>query len=178
MVRFLFAAPACMILATAAAGAITSLGLSQSAPSKWETAQFALAPSAPPSDAKDRAVRPTTSRILHQANDGLFYTSALINGHPIRFIVDSGSSVVVLNDADAVRAGVNDDGFARVAVQTAGGDTGMKLVTLNRVTVAGQSIQHVDAAIMGTGLRVSLMGQSVLSRLHLVQFKNDELRLN
>jgi aspartyl protease family protein len=178
MVRFLLASPACMILATAAAGAMTSLGLGQSVPPKLATAQFAVTSSGSQREANGRAEHETTPRVLHQASDGLFYTSALINGHPVRFIVDSGSSVVVLNDADAARAGVNDDGLARVAVQTAGGDTGMKLITLSHVTVAGQSIQHVDAAIVGTGLRTSLMGQSVLSRLRSVQFKNNELRFN
>jgi len=178
MVRYLLAAPACAILATAAAGAITSLGISEPAQSRLATAEFAMATPDTDVDAPRIPVGRPAQRVLHQAGDGLFYTQALINGHPVRFIIDTGSSVVVLNDADAARTGVRSDKLSHVSVQTAGGDTGMQMTKLRRVTIAGQTVEHVDAAIVGSGLKVSLMGQSVLSRLESVQFKKNELRLN
>ena len=178
MVRFLLAAPACMILATAAAGAITSLGLGEAAPPKSATAEFATTAPAAQGEATTSAIMRRTPRVVHQAGDGLYYTQALINGQPVRFIIDTGSSVVVLNAADAARTGVKGDSQSPIHVQTAGGDTGMLTTTLRQVTIAGQSINNVDAAIVGPGLKISLMGQSVLSRLESVQFRKTELRLN
>jgi aspartyl protease family protein len=178
MVRYLLAAPACAILAIAAAGAATSLTADQRDLPQMATSASAVVPIKSTIAEPDNLSGMQAGHVVHQAGDGLFYAQALINGQPVRFIVDTGSSVVVLNEADAKRTGVQSEGMSQVMVQTASGETGMQMTKLNSVSIAGQTINRVDAAIVSRGLKVSLLGQSVLSRLDSVQIIKDELRLN
>lgn len=54
------------------------------------------------------------------ADDGHFWVDARINGHPLRFMVDSGASETTVSKSFAVAAGVPVDG-RRSVVETAGG---------------------------------------------------------
>lgn len=134
-------------------------------------------------DLVDLAVPPAAvaggdaSSVAQQADDGLFYIQADVNGTPVRFVVDTGASVVVLSGADAARAGVHPGGSG-VSVETAGGSTGMHRATIGNVGIAGQTIRNVEAAVMPRGLEVSLLGQSVLSKLQSVTLKGGRMQLN
>jgi len=110
--------------------------------------------------------------------DRLFYVSALVNGKPVRFLVDTGSSLVILTEADARQAGVDDLGSPALHVETASGASAMRAANLKRVDLAGQVIHNVDGAIVDGNLKVSLLGQSVLSKLRSVRFAGNRLELN
>lgn len=131
------------------------------------------ASSAPPS-AAGRSVM--TGRGIRRARNGLFYVEALVNGTPIRFVVDSGSSIVVLSRTDADRAGVA-VGAGDSLLQTAGGVTAMRPAVVARMTVAEHRLRDVEAAVVDGGIDVSLLGQSALSRLEAVNFSGDRLDL-
>jgi aspartyl protease family protein len=138
-------------------------------------------PIAPPTGADLLVDRPERApqRVLHNATgDRLFYVTAQVNGNPVRFLVDTGSSVVILTETDARHAGVRDLGSPPMRVETASGASAMRAVNLERVDLAGQSIHNVDGAIVDANLKVSLLGQSVLSRLRSVRFAGDKLELN
>lgn len=114
----------------------------------------------------------------HRAKDGLFYVTALVNGAKIRFLVDTGANMVVLTEADALRAGlppVNPE--SRVMIETAAGLSRVDRVTLNRVSVAGRDLRDVDAAVSQHGLKVSLLGQNLLSRLGSVTISGNSILL-
>ena len=114
-----------------------------------------------------------SSRTIERSRDGLFYVDATVNGAPVRFVVDSGASVIVLSAADAARAAVSArDG---VSVETAGGAAAMRRAQIRQVVLAGRTLSDVDAAIVSQDLPVSLLGQSALSRLKSVTFKGDQL---
>ncbi len=117
-------------------------------------------------------------RDLWQADDGLFYTEALVNGTPIRFIVDTGASVVVLTESDAATAQLAADGSEGMRVATAGGTASMRRVKVREIKIAGSAVTGVDAAVVGGDLKVSLLGQNVLSRLNSVTITGGRLRLN
>lgn len=117
-------------------------------------------------------------KVFRQADDGLFYVDAQVNGRSVRFVIDTGSSVVVLTRADALRVGVEPGPTASVKLETAGGSSNMRWATLDRILLAGQRVTKVDAAIVDSDLPVSLMGQSMLSRLDSVQMAQGVLRLN
>lgn len=121
------------------------------------------------------AVAPKRTLIVEQAGDGLFYVEAKVNGAPVQFVVDTGSSVVILSAGDAARAGVGAD--APVAVETAGGAAAMRRARIDRVVLAGRMLSSVDAAIVNKNLNVSLLGQSALSQLGSVTFKGRRLEL-
>ncbi|WP_375401958.1 TIGR02281 family clan AA aspartic protease [uncultured Sphingomonas sp.] len=113
--------------------------------------------------------------IVEQADDGLFYITVRVNDASIQFVVDTGASVVVLSARDAARAGVLAAGS--VAVDTAGGVSSMRRARIERVVLAGQTMQGVDAAIVDRHLETSLLGQSALSQLGSVTFRKTRLEL-
>jgi aspartyl protease family protein len=114
-----------------------------------------------------------------RSRDGLFYVTAIVNGVAVRFVVDTGATVVVLTADDARRTGlaVNANDFSGQA-STANGRAAMARVKLNDVVVGTRRDQAVDAAVVQGGLNVSLLGQSWLSRLQSVTITGDRMLLN
>lgn len=162
MLRFVLVLPALAIVSVAAAGHVRSLGAPKANLVKV--------------DGERRAGAPSTT--LQRQRDGLYYVNARVNDVPVRFIVDTGSSVVVLNAADTRRVGLANSEGTRVRVETAGGPSTMRLARIDSVGIAGQSLRDVEAAVMGTGLETSLLGQNVLSELDSVRIERGTLRLN
>lgn len=115
---------------------------------------------------------------VQRAADGLFYIEARINGAPVRFLVDTGATMIVLTKADAARAGVlpHIAAFNDLA-STAGGDTTMARVRLDRVAVAGSLDFDVPAAVAGDGLRVSLLGASWFTQIASLTIAGDRMVL-
>lgn len=118
------------------------------------------------------------SHEITRSADGLFYLTAIVNGAPVRFLVDTGASIVVLRPEDAASAGiaVGEDGFTASA-STANGKTAMARVTLDEVVVGDTRSQSVEAAVVRHNLPVSLLGQSWLSRLGSLTISGDRLRI-
>ena len=114
-----------------------------------------------------------------RSQDGLFYVTAVVNGAPVRFIVDTGATVVVLTPDDARRVGIAVDAtdFTGKA-NTANGNAAMARVKLSEVVVGATRKEAVEAAVVGQGLHVSLLGQSLLSRLSSVTIQADRMVLN
>jgi len=160
---------------TLLASAGVSLGM-PAAPSPAERRFVLDAPPAP--SAGHRPPRTRGVRVFTRAGDGLFYVNAMVNGAPVRFVVDTGSNVVVLTRRDAARIGMPSTDAGSVAMQTVGGATRMHSGTVDRIEIAGQSIENVDAAMVENGLNVSLLGQSALSQLDSIRFAGDRLELN
>ncbi len=135
------------------------------------TAPAAALPAAAATPDRAPPHRPT---VIEQAGDSLFYVEARVNGVPVQFVVDTGSSVVLLSSADAARAGVSAKGA--VAVDTAGGASPMRRARIDQVVLAGRSMSGVDAIVSGD-LKVSLLGQSALSQMGSVTLRDRRLEL-
>jgi aspartyl protease family protein len=114
-------------------------------------------------------------RQLQRGPDGHFYADAQVNGTTIRFMVDTGASVVVLTHADAQRAGLQLPAERAMAMGV-GGPIEIIPVTLDRVAVGGIEARGVQAAVADT-LPVSLLGQSYLQRLGSVEIRGDTMVL-
>ncbi|QUT05647.1 TIGR02281 family clan AA aspartic protease [Sphingobium phenoxybenzoativorans] len=120
---------------------------------------------------------PSELKALRES-DGLFYVTAHVNGQPLRFLVDTGASVVVLTGADARAIGLNlNDKHYNSSVQTVGGNTDMAWTTLDHVKIAGRDVQNLKAAVVKTGLGVSLLGQNALVQLGSVTIEGDHIRM-
>jgi aspartyl protease family protein len=117
-------------------------------------------------------------RTIVREDDGLFYINAQVNGMPVRFVVDTGSNVVVLTQRDAVRVGMAPSATTSAEMRTVGGATRMRSGTVARIDIAGQSLKNVDAATVEGGLGVSLLGQSALSQMQSITFAGDRLEMN
>lgn len=109
--------------------------------------------------------------------DGQFHLIADIGGHPVRFLIDTGSDGVALSEADAASVGITIDSSAFTPVARTASGTGMGAhVQLAHIEVAGQDLSDVDALVL-RGLGVSLLGQSVLRRIGSVTVVGDRMTI-
>lgn len=112
-------------------------------------------------------------------SNGHFEVEALVNGTNVRFLADTGASVVVLTEEDALRIGIDLDQLRyAVPVQTANGSTTAALVHLENVSVGTIEVDNVRALVARPDqLATSLLGMSFLSRLSSFQIRGDQLVL-
>ncbi len=101
-----------------------------------------------------------------RAADGHYWAEARIDGRPVRLMVDTGASRVVLTRADAAALGIEPSAPAySTTLATAAGPVRAAPVRLKTVAVAGARVDHVDALVVEHGLPHSLLGMSYLGRL-------------
>lgn len=115
------------------------------------------------------------SQELQRAGDGHFYAEAQVNGARIRFLVDTGASIVALTPADAQRAGIALPSERSKAIG-AGGEVEVMPVTLDRIAIGSLSANQVRGAV-APHLPVSLLGQSFLSQVGSVEIRGDRMVL-
>ncbi|MBC8338306.1 MAG: TIGR02281 family clan AA aspartic protease [Rhodospirillales bacterium] len=85
---------------------------------------------------------------------------------PIRFLVDTGASDVVLSPSDARRLGFDVDGLAFTRrYRTANGTVFGAPVRIERITISGLSLDGVRGSVNGAPMGRSLLGMSFLGRL-------------
>lgn len=97
---------------------------------------------------------------------GHFVVEARVNGEPIRFLVDTGASDVVLSPADARRVGINPNALSYTRrYNTANGVVEGAPITLNRVNIGGIELEDVRASVNRAEMPGSLLGMSFLGRL-------------
>lgn len=113
-----------------------------------------------------------------RAEDGLFYAIGIVNGVPVRFLVDTGASTIVLTAQDAERIGVKPaEEHFRESAETANGQAQMALVTLESLAVGKVQSSQISAAVVRDGLGVSLLGQNWLSQLASLTISGDRMVL-
>ncbi|MGB0747996.1 MAG: retropepsin-like aspartic protease family protein [Magnetospiraceae bacterium] len=110
--------------------------------------------------------------------DGHFHVEAFVNNTPIRFLVDTGASVVVLSQADAARLGYDpqDLRFSHVA-ETANGRITMAPLRLSEVRIGDIRVGNVRAAVNGAPMNVSLLGMSFFNEIGGFSMSGDSLTL-
>lgn len=113
--------------------------------------------------------------IVDRATDGLFYIDGSINDVPIKFAIDTGASVVVLNANDAERIGLKSERSSTHRIRTAAGYSAMKWSHADNLMIAGKRLGKIDVAVMEGGPTVSLLGLNAISRLETVMIKNNQL---
>jgi aspartyl protease family protein len=133
------------------------------------TVAVAAAPAAAP------AGNSVAGRALTRSSDGHFYTEAQVNGAHIRFMVDTGASMVALTAADAQRAGIALPA-ERAQALGAGGAIEIIPVTIERIALGPIEARDVRGAV-ADALPVSLLGQSFLGRIGSVEIRGDTMVL-
>lgn len=117
--------------------------------------------------------------LVYRANgQGHVVVDGVVNGTPVRFLVDTGATMVVLTMRDAAATGLgrNDLNFT-MQTSTANGVARAAPVTLREVRLGQLSIDDVPAAV-AENLGISLLGQSFLTRLDSYQMHDGVLTLN
>lgn len=99
---------------------------------------------------------------------GHFITSGTINGNSVRFMVDTGASLIALSSVEAKRLGVNYLAGSRALSQTASGVIPVYRVKLDTVRVGDITVNNVDAVVIeGDKLPLALLGMSFLNRMEM-----------
>jgi aspartyl protease family protein len=110
---------------------------------------------------------------------GHFLTEARINGQHVNFMVDTGASVVAVNESSAARFGLYPSrGEFTANVTTANGTIKGARARLAMVDVGGLVLRDVDALVLpDEALSENLLGLSFLSRLKRFEYSNGQMVL-
>lgn len=123
------------------------------------------------------SVRPV---VIDRASDGHFWINGFVAGDRVRFLVDTGASMVVLSPQDARRLGFDlwqEEYTGRV--QTPGGELRAAMVVLPEIEIGDRIIIYqVRAAVLAEGNGPSLLGQSFLRHLSGIQIDGDRMILS
>lgn len=114
--------------------------------------------------------------VIERAPDNHFYAEAQVNGARLRFMVDTGASIIVLTRADAQRAGIAQGSYSARATG-AGGEVRLMPTEIERLALGPLSAANVPAMVAEDGLPVSLLGQSFLARVGSVEIRGDRMIL-
>ena len=101
---------------------------------------------------------------------GHFITQGAINGNPVRFLVDTGATVVALPAAEAMRLGIDYRKGQPGMSSTAGGMVSTYRVRFDSVRLGDIEVLGVDGVVLEQGLDIALLGMSFLNR---VEMKRD-----
>ena len=107
---------------------------------------------------------------------GHHFSSGSINGASVRFLVDTGASMVSMGASDARRAGIDFRKGVGGVSQTASGPARVWKVRLDTVRVGDVALHGVDGLIHENDLPFVLLGMSFLSRMDM-QREGDRMTL-
>lgn len=107
---------------------------------------------------------------------GHFTTQGSINGQAVRFMVDTGATLVAMSRAEAMRLGLDLRGAQLVRTQTAAGVALAWMLPLQRVRVGEVEVYGVQALVTEAPLPYVLLGNSFLERFQWRR-ENDVMRL-
>jgi aspartyl protease family protein len=97
---------------------------------------------------------------------GHFYVEGAINRVPVRFLVDTGATMVSLPQRDADRLGIDYRNGRRASTRTANGAATVYVVKLDAIRIGDIELHGIDALVHeGAGLDQALLGMSFLNRV-------------
>ncbi|EKE71948.1 retropepsin-like aspartic protease family protein [Celeribacter baekdonensis] len=144
-------------------GALAAVGL-------WQDVRPRLAPA--------QIIRGDGVIQVDRDQSGHFSLTAIVNGAPVEFLVDTGASNVVLSLKDAERAGINVDDLTFTGrAQTANGTVRTAPVKIDTLSLGGIQDDRVRAYVTDGDLFGSLLGMDYLRRYDRIEIKQDKLIL-
>jgi len=110
---------------------------------------------------------------------GHFATEGRIEGQRINFMVDTGATVIALNESSAARFGLRPTpGEYKANVTTANGTVKAAPTRLPMVEVGGLIVRDVEAMVLpDEALSENLLGLSFLSKLKRFEYANGQMVL-
>jgi aspartyl protease family protein len=116
--------------------------------------------------------------VLKRGNDGHFHMEVSVNGEPIRFLVDTGASIVTLSEDHARRAGYDPSTLDyTLQFSTANGTAWGAPIRIDQMRAGPLIARDVRAAVGGAGMSKSLLGMSFLNQLNGFSVSGDTLTL-
>ena len=125
------------------------------------------------------APRGKGSAILYPEGNGHYFADGAINGVPVRFMVDTGATVIAMSSRVAQSIGIDYRRSGQRAVaSTAAGYVRTYNVKLESVQVGGITLYNVDGSVIeGNDPRVVLLGMSFLGQLDMKR-DDEKMELN
>ncbi|WP_299374653.1 TIGR02281 family clan AA aspartic protease [uncultured Tateyamaria sp.] len=114
-----------------------------------------------------------------RSRDGHYYLTLDVNGVPLDFVVDTGATDIVLNQADAAAAGLDPaqlNFFGRAA--TANGEVRTAPVRLDSITLGPHTDTNVPAVVNDGELGQSLLGMGYLQRWGRIEIAGGQMTLS
>lgn len=116
---------------------------------------------------------------LPRAVDGHYYLTLRIGDTPVRFMVDTGATHMVLAQSDARKIGIDPARLEfRDRAMTANGEVRIAPVVLPEVSLGGRTDRDVRAWVSEGGLGISLLGMSYLNRFERIEITGREMLLS
>ncbi|MEM8654571.1 MAG: TIGR02281 family clan AA aspartic protease [Pseudomonadota bacterium] len=116
---------------------------------------------------------------IPRSRDGHYYLTLDINGQPTDFIVDTGTTDIVLNRADAQAAGLNPANLTFLGrAATANGEVRTAPVRLDSVAIGPHQDTNVPAVVNDGELGQSLLGMGYLQRWGRIEITGGEMTLS
>lgn len=110
------------------------------------------------------------------SDNGHFFVDTLVNGNPIRFLVDTGASSIALSRSQARELDVPVDSLDYdFTLDTANGEVRAARVRLDEVELGDFRARAVLAFVLDSNLENPLLGMSFLGRLESYEVQQDQL---
>ncbi len=125
------------------------------------------------------AVTRDAKTLVVTADDaGEFVVYARVDGAPIKFVVDTGATDIVLSPQDAKRLGIDLDGLNFTSsFETANGVGRGAPSTVTSLVIGPIRLEHVPVSINEAPMDSSLLGMAFLRRLESFEIKGRKLTL-
>lgn len=137
----------------------------------WEDVKTTVVPS-------QSVITETDQIIVPRSSDGHYYLTLEINNKPVRFMVDTGATDLVLTQQDARKAGLDPTSLPYYQrANTANGQVRTAPVTLDTVTLGPFTDRDVKASVNDGDMFGSLLGMRYLDRYRSLEFSNGNLIL-
>ena len=161
------------------AGLLVGLGTFMAQMADRMTAAPALAKATSGKAAPDAAPAGIRSLSIPRDARGHFQTEGRIDGQRIGFMVDTGASVIALNESSAARFGLRPSrGDYNATVTTANGTIKAARTRLAMVELGGLIVRDVEAMVLpDEALSENLLGLSFLSKLKRFEYAGGKLVL-
>jgi aspartyl protease family protein len=115
--------------------------------------------------------------VLTAQSGGHFYSAGTINGKTVRFVVDTGATMVSMDQYEADRLGLDWKSGRRGMSRTANGDAPFYLTTLASVRIGDVQVYNVEAIVSQAPMPFILLGNSYLTRFQMKR-ENDVMTLD
>ena len=115
--------------------------------------------------------------VLTAQTGGHFHANGAINGQSVRFMVDTGATLVAMDKYEAERLGLDYKNGRRGITRTANGDVPVYATKLASVRIGDVLVYNVDAVVTPTPMPYILLGNSFLTRFQMKR-ENDVMTLD
>jgi aspartyl protease family protein len=148
-------------------------------------AASAPAAEAPAGVAETRSLAPAESpspgyreAVLQADARGQYAAGVLVNGLPVRMLIDTGASDVFVSASTAARLGLAPSGGRKRRIQTANGQSIASPTVLRHISLDGLYMNDVEALILAPEAgEIDLLGESFLKRLASIEQRSGMLIL-